>query len=152
MGQDFKIKTMNWGKGITLVIIAFMAFIVSMVFRAFGRDADLVREDYYENEVNFDNNKESVLNYKALADSVQIIKKPEGVVIYFPPIFDNSTQGKIKFYRPDNKKFDREFSIQLEQLNEQNLAYTNFKEGYYDVTIDWMAKGKSYRYQSNISF
>lgn len=143
---------MNWGKGITLVIIAFMTFIVSMVFRAFGRDADLVREDYYENEINFDNNKESTINYNQLAEKIEITKKPEGIIVHYPSVITKNTVGQINFYRPDNKKLDREFAIQPENLNEQNLAYSNFKEGYYDITIDWLSEKKSYRYQSNISF
>ena len=40
---------MNWGKGITIFMIAFMAFIGSMVYYAFTKNADLVQEDYYEN-------------------------------------------------------------------------------------------------------
>ena len=49
---------MNYGKGITIFMIAFIAFIASMVYYAFTKNADLVRDDYYENELLYDQQKE----------------------------------------------------------------------------------------------
>ena len=48
---------MNYGKGITIFMIAFIAFIASMVYYAFTKNADLVRDDYYENELLYDQQK-----------------------------------------------------------------------------------------------
>jgi hypothetical protein len=61
-------KIMNWGKGITIFMVAFMAFIGSMVYYAFTKNADLVEEDYYENELNYDKNKESKSNYDVMEE------------------------------------------------------------------------------------
>ena len=50
---------MNYGRGITIFMIAFIAFIASMVYYAFTKNADLVRDDYYENELLYDQQKRS---------------------------------------------------------------------------------------------
>lgn len=143
---------MNWGKGITLFMVMFMAFIVSMVYYAFTKNADLVQEDYYENEINYDKNKESKSNYDLLEKKVVLSQKEEGVVLEFPDEVVPTNEGKITFYRPDQKKYDREFALKLNDNNQQILTYENFKEGYYDVTVEWSDGTKNYIFEDQINF
>lgn len=143
---------MNWGKGITIFMVAFMAFIGSMVYYAFTKNADLVQEDYYENEINYDKNKESKANYDVMEEKVMLTQKEEGVVLEFPGHIVLADEGKITFYRPDQKKFDREFDLKLNENHQQILSYENFKEGYYDVTVEWSDGAKNYIFEDQISF
>jgi hypothetical protein len=143
---------MNWGKGITIFMVAFMAFIGSMVYYAFTKNADLVEEEYYENEINYDKNKESKANYEVMEQKVMLTQKEEGVVLEFPEHVVLAEEGKITFYRPDQKKYDREFDLQLNENNQQILSYENFKEGYYDVTVEWSDGAKNYIFEDQISF
>lgn len=143
---------MNWGKGITIFMIAFMTFIGSMVYYAFTKNADLVEEEYYENEINYDKNKESKANYDVMEEKVMLTQKEEGVVLEFPEHVVLADEGKITFYRPDQKKYDREFDLKLNENNQQILSYENFKEGYYDVTVEWSDGAKNYIFEDQISF
>lgn len=143
---------MSWGKGITIFMIAFMAFIASMVYYAFTKNADLVRDDYYENEINFDATKESRQNYQTLGKKVEVAQQQEGVVFYFPENVTSATDGVITFYRPDQKRYDREFKLSADSDHKQTLEYNNFKEGYYDVSVEWTEEGKSYLFEDHISF
>jgi hypothetical protein len=143
---------MNWGKGITIVMIAFMGFIGSMVYWAFTKNADLIREDYYESELAYDATKKEKENYYALTDSIQIEKLENGVVFTFPKEVHNVKGGKIQFYRPDQKKYDREFELKIDEQHKQALAYDNFREGYYDIYITWKDADKNFRFESNLSF
>ena len=61
---------MNWGKGITIFMLAFIGFIGSMVYYAFTKNADLVRDDYYENELAFDQSKTDKSNYTHLGTEI----------------------------------------------------------------------------------
>ncbi len=143
---------MNWGKGITIFMVALMAFIGSMVYYAFTKNADLVQEDYYENEINYDKNKESKSNYDMMEEKLMLSQKEEGVVLEFPEHLVLAEDGKITFYRPDQKKYDREFDLKLNENHQQILSYENFKEGYYDVTVEWSDGAKSYIFEDQISF
>lgn len=143
---------MNWGKGIALVIVAFMAFIVSFVYRAFQRDIDLVDDDYYQEETMFDENKESRSNYRSLSSEIVVEQKEGGVAFLFPEEVGAEAKGKIQFYRPDAKKYDREFELLLDNKNQQVLAYDNFKEGYYDIKVEWTELNQTYIFEDNISF
>lgn len=144
---------MNWGKGIAIVMIAFIGFIGSMVYYAFTRNADLVREDYYESELIYDQTKTEKANYLSLNTPIYIEKNETGVNFIFPESVETATGGKISFYRPDQKKFDREFDLNPNPDRIQSLAYSHFKEGYYDVSVRWTdANEKAYIFESNISF
>lgn len=143
---------MNWGKGITIFMIAFMSFIVSMVYHAFTKNADLIEENYYENEVNYDRNKASKSNYAQLTDKITLTQREDGIVFTFPSQIKPETEGKIIFYRPDQKKYDREFELQVNDKNEQVLDYTHFREGYYDVSVEWSDGIKSYIFEDHIQF
>ena len=143
---------MNWGKGITIVIIAFMLFIASFVYRAFQHDANLVTEDYYEQEVNYDQTKTDKQNYQNLAGNITISKNQDGIYFQFPEQVSSSVNGKIKFYRPDSKKFDREFDLTLNKDRQQVLDYDQFIEGNYEVTVEWKENAKGYIFEDQIKF
>ena len=143
---------MNWGKGIAIVIVLFMGFIVSFVYRAFQRDADLVREDYYEYELEFDDNQNSRKNYATMEEKITIDKMEEGVCLLFPASVNNIESGSIDFYRPDAKKYDRRFDLQLDTANSQILEYSHFREGLYEVTVRWKDSEKTYIFEQEISF
>ncbi|MFT5823730.1 MAG: hypothetical protein ACI8ZM_004992 [Crocinitomix sp.] len=144
---------MNWGKGIAIVLVSYMVFIGSMVYFAFTKNADLVSEEYYENELNFDQTKAEKANYLALNTSIKFDKEAEGVIFQFPSEFEIIKEGLIEFYRPDQKIYDRTFDLELAASNTQALGYDNFVDGYYDISIRWMdVNDKAYIYESNILF
>ncbi|WP_027421097.1 FixH family protein [Crocinitomix catalasitica] len=143
---------MNWGKSIAVVMVCFMIFILSFVYTAFSKNADLVREDYYENELAFDDIKQAKYNYNHQDLKINFQKTEAGIVFIFPKTASAYKEGKIIFYRPDQKIYDREFDLKPDETNQQVLAFENFKEGYYDVRVEWTEGEKEYRYESNIQF
>ncbi len=144
---------MNWGKGITLFMLAFMGFIGSMVYYAFTKNADLVRDDYYESELAFDQTKAEKANYTALNQPIFIEKNELGVNFIYPSQMSPSVAGKIVFYRPDQKKYDREFALEVDADHVQSFPYSNFREGYYEVSVQWTdVSNKTYIFESNLTF
>ena len=143
---------MNWGKGITIGIILFMGFIISFVVRAFNNDTDLVRYDYYQHEVNYDKNIESKNNYFELKEKITIEKIEAGIQIQFPDIVSFTKDGSITFYRPQSKVYDRKFDLELDANNRQLLDYNDFVEGFYQITIAWDDKNRSYIFEDDIVF
>jgi hypothetical protein len=143
-------KIMNWGKGIAIVIGLFMLYIVSFVYRAFQEDADLVRDDYYEHEMSFDQNKEDKNNYYDLNGDLTISRLDEGLSFQFPEDVDPNIEGNIKFYRADKKDFDREFELDLNEERQQLLSYDHFYQGFYEVTVQWEAASKGFIYEERI--
>jgi len=143
---------MNWGKGITIFMIGFIGFIGSMVFYAFTRNADLIREDYYEQEAFYEQGKTNRWNYQNSNDPVNFTLQQNALVFHFPSTINTDTPGKIKFYRPDQMKLDREFQLAVNEQHEQELGLNFFEPGYYDLQVEWSDGNRSYLFEDNISF
>ena len=141
----------NWGHGITIVIILFMAFIVMLVVKTFNHNADLVQDNFYEQELLFDGKKESIGNYEKLDFKVEINQTPEGIEIKFPENY-KTEDGTIQFYRADDKSLDKFYELTLSDKNTQLLPYNDFIVGLYEVNIKWNSEGKSFLHKSDISF
>lgn len=134
-------------------MIAFIGFIGSMVYYAFTKNADLVRDDYYESELAFDQTKAEKANYVALNQPIHIEKNELGINFIYPEEMNSNAAGKIVFYRPDQKKYDREFPLKIDEDRVQSLAYSNFREGFYEVSVHWTdASNKAYIFESNVTF
>ncbi len=103
----------NWGHGITIVIILFMSFILTLIYKMHYRDADLVQDDFYDQEVLFNAKKESIANYNSLDFQVEILQEPNGIEIIFPETY-TPEYGTVEFYRADDKSLDRSYNLILD--------------------------------------
>jgi len=141
----------NWGHGITIFIVLFMAFIVTLVVKTFNGNADLVQDDYYEQEVLYDGKKESINNYKSLDFKIKIEQNPKGIEIVFPSNY-SINKGHVQFYRADDKSLDKNYDLRLDSTFKMTLPYEDFKIGHYEVNIKWEKDNTSYLHQSEINF
>lgn len=143
---------MNIGRIIVLCFVAFAAFIGSMVVQAYGESKELVRDDYYENELQFDNQRQEIENYNNLDWSVSVTQQQAGVVLTFPEVVEGIEDGTILFYRPDDSALDRDYSLDLNKNNQQIFEYKEFLSGNYEITIRWSDGDRFYIYEDVISF
>ncbi len=138
---------MNWGNKIVVAFICFAAFIGYMVVKAFQQDIDLVSEDYYAQEINYQNKLNRLAN--AERDDKSVIVKQIGgqILLTFP---EGKTKGRIQFYHPSRKIFDREFDIDLRNSRVQKIDRSELIAGSYRVNINWQTDNKEYFQQSKI--
>lgn len=141
----------NWGHGITIFIVLFMAFIITLVVKTFNQNADLVQDDYYEQEVLYNGKKQSIVNYNNLDFKVEVNQKPNGIEIQFP-INYQLDNGHVQFYRADDKSLDKNYDLILEDSSKMVVPYSDFLVGRYEVNINWEKDKQSYLHQSIINF
>jgi nitrogen fixation protein FixH len=145
----------NWGTGIVLAFIGFMCFILYFVIKVNTDkkyDHDLVNEDYYKLELEFQNDINKELNAKNLLENINIKKTENGLLIAFPEdIMTNSISGKVFLYRPSNKQLDFEVPI---SLSGHNLLIPDKRllDGRWNIKVDWQFNGKSYLYKKEIVY
>ena len=137
---------MNWGNRIVLVFVAFAAFIGYMVVRAFQEDFDLVAEDYYAQEINYQDKLNKLSNAAGEGKSVLVKQRNGEIALTFP---DKEAEGTIHFYHPSSKIFDRNFQITLKD-GVQNIDRSELIAGSYRVNITWKANDMDYFQQSSI--
>jgi len=140
---------MNWGHYITIAFILFATFIMYMVISAFNVNIDLVADDYYAQEIAYENKMIQKRNFKDLGKEIGVVLTKEGVLFEFPTEL-NVSSGEIYFYHPSRKIFDNKHSIQLDKSNKQLISRKNLVAGRYRVNISWESDEKVYFQQASI--
>jgi len=137
----------NWGTGITIGIILFMAFILQYVIRVqidSRYENELVTEDYYQAETLVDSKYEKRQNANNLIEKIIIKNISEGIVIEFPTGFDFSNiSGEISLYRPSSEKLDHTIPLKLTS-NALLIPISQLESGRWDISVDWNYKGTAY--------
>lgn len=96
---------MNWGQKITIGFIGFVVFIIGMVTISMRTDFFLVEENYYEEELAFQDKIESRTNGTGWQKNVSIANEEEFIDINFEDA-ENVQSGKVYFFRPSNAELD----------------------------------------------
>lgn len=146
---------LNWGTGIVLAFIAFISFIMYFVISMNTNktlDHDLVTEDYYKQELEYQNDIDKQKNAQTLKKQIELKQTPEGLIISFPKTMDTSKiSGKVFLYRPSNKQFD--FDIPISLSNHNLLIPDNrLLGGRWNINVDWQYNKEAYLYKKEITY
>jgi len=140
---------MNWGKGLTIAIIAFMSFILYMVITLMTKgNADLVSEDYYKKEIEYEKEITALKNSENATEKVTINNKGEFIVFQFPTTkeIDNI---EIHLLRPNNDKADLTFS----EKDTKNVMIEKKKleKGIYKASIRYNSEGQPFLQKAELN-
>jgi len=106
---------MNWGKGIVLAIVLFIAFIMYFVIKMQmnnNYNFELVTENYYHQEVSFQEKLNAKQNASIYLKEFSIKKRSKGLDIQLPSeIINHSSHVEVFFYRPSNKSLDFRYPV-----------------------------------------
>lgn len=145
----------NWGTGIVIAFIAFISFILYFVITATthkGYDFDLVSDDYYKQELAYQQEINKENNAKSLKKNIKWKKTEEGLLIQFPEEIDyKKIKGKVFLYRPSNKRFDFETNISLSNHN-LLIPKKRLLDGRWNITVDWEHQNKEYLFKDKIVY
>jgi len=136
----------NWGTGITIVIISFLVITIGqVVFIHKTIDYDLVEEEYYEAEIQFQSQIEKVKRTNALPEQLKIKLLNKFVEFNFPKIFEgNSISGIINFYKPSDDLLDKVKSIKLDEENKMFFGYDQLSSGLWKIKVNWSVDDVQY--------
>ncbi|MHA4741888.1 FixH family protein [Dyadobacter sp. MSC1_007] len=127
----------NWGAGIAVLYVGFVAMILLLVGMSAGQKIDMVTDHYYEEELKFQDKIDQVKRTSELAEPVTWDVAESGLQIHFPKtLADSLITGHILFYCPSDDRNDRKFAIDLVNGG-QTLPYTQIPGGRYKIQIDW---------------
>ena len=145
----------NWGTAIIIAFIGFIGFIMYFVINMSTDDKydhDLVVEDYYQQELKYQNDIDKESRSKTLKTNVSIKKTNAGIVVKFPKDLNiKNITGKVFLYRPSNKQLDFEMPI---SLSENNLLIPDKRllDGRWNIKIDWQYNNKTYLFKEEITY
>jgi len=138
---------MSWGWKIVIVYSLFVAMTLGMVFYFIGDKVDLVAEDYYKQEIEYQDQIDKISNAKSLKQSIgfEFSSAQRTVTINFPEDqLQGGLEGSVQFYRPSDSSLDKKFEINPNEAGEQIIAIASLHKGLWKVKISWTASGKDY--------
>ncbi|MCT4630803.1 FixH family protein [Winogradskyella sp.] len=145
----------NWGTAIVIAFVGFIGFIMYFVVNMATDDKydhDLVVDDYYQKELEFQSEIDKEKKSKALKTNITWKKTKEGIVIEFPKDLDfKEIKGSVFLYRPSNKRLDFEIPISLSDFN-LLIPDNNLLDGRWNIKVDWTYKNNTYLYKKGITY
>lgn len=141
---------MHWGRKILIVYTAFVGVMIFMVVKSFHNTNDLVTDDYYADELKFQDQINATQNALVYKDSIELKQQGDKVELMFPRAFANATEGQVHFYRASDAKKDVTVALQLDPSGEQQFDRKQFEDGFYTVKISWKKENIAYYTEKNI--
>lgn len=145
----------SWPTGIVLALSAFIIFILSFVYKAVfvpGYDHHLVSDDYYKDEMNYQQEIDKLNKAAALNENITLNKVAEGLLIKFPAEFDpEKIAGTISFQRPSNNKIDFQLPIKL-ATSDFLILDDNLVQGIWNVKIEWTINSNTYLFKEKLMY
>ncbi len=133
---------MNWGKSIFIFYSLFVIALLSFVVFSFSVDVNLVAEDYYQQEIAYEDQIARIKNTKSLDETPTITLKNNVVVLSFPA--ELKPKGRIHFFRPSDVSMDRKIAIALGADGTQPIDFSTQEAGKWIVKITWAQENKEY--------
>lgn len=129
---------MNWGHKIALTFTGFVAIIMYLVITSFNQDIDLVTDDYYAAELEFQKQIDKLENTAALSEKITAQITEEGLEIIYPENLDaGRLVGKVQLYRPSAASRDKLYDIKLDSNRKQLIKASELTPGKYKLKIDF---------------
>ncbi len=142
---------MNWGKGIAILYLSFVAFMIGLVYLCLQqKDIFLVTEDYYKEELAYQNKIDHMNNVKTLSAPVTVNYTETGLTIDFPDESLNAI-GMIRFYRPSNANMDISIPFKLVSESSVSLPTDTYQNGLWVLKVTWEKDSKNYYLEEKIT-
>lgn len=145
----------SWGTGLVLAIVSFISFIMFFVITMSTDKAysyDLVTEEYYKTELEFQHQLDKENNASKLSENISMEKTEAGLVINFPQELDFSKiEGKVFLYRPSNKQLDNDIPLSLSS-HQLLVPDSSLVGGRWNITVDWTYEGEAYYFKKEINY
>jgi nitrogen fixation protein FixH len=141
---------MNWGAKIVLVFSVFVMGIVYMVMTASRQNIDLVVPDYYEKELQFQQQIDAVKRTHALSSPVQCSIVADSLQVIFPVEFASvNLEADVWLYHiADQKKdFRKTCSVTAGKIM---MAVPVDNKGLHEVKISWNVAGNKYYHEQKL--
>ena len=143
---------MNWGWKLAIGSALFMAMIIYFVVQSFNNKTHLVSENYYEEELKFQNQIDAKQNAEDLRQDIIVTQENGQIMISYPEEFElgNPAKGELHFYHVANSEHDKVLPCDF-SLHHQTTSESNFAKGRYKVKANISSNGKEYYFEKNLT-
>ncbi len=131
----------NWGTKLAIWIIAFVVFILSLVYMSLGYDVNLVEKDYYPKGLVYQQRIDAIDNAKKAGAEITVVQGDDYITFDITNCLADS--GKITFFRPSAT--DQDIVVNMVNfINNPKIPRSEFLSGKYLIKMNWWRNGDEY--------
>jgi nitrogen fixation protein FixH len=136
-----------WPIAIVCYFIVFIACVAGFITWAVKQNMDLVRKDYYEEEIRFQQQMEKVRRTQPLQATIQVAYNTANSVleIRLPMAhMEEGFAGRVHLYRPSDASRDLDLPLARTADGIQRIGTSQLLAGLWKVRLNWTAKDQDY--------
>lgn len=135
---------MNWGKGLALALTAFAGMMTYFMVRGAQSPEPLIAENYYEQELAYQDRIDATHRAGTLSSTVTIIADRAQVQVGFPAeMLGKAINGTLELIRLNNASADRKIALHG-TATEHMQAAVDLLPGVYIAQLTWTIDGVEY--------
>jgi hypothetical protein len=136
---------MSWGTKIAVLYIGFVAMIVLLIARTTRENVDLVTEDYYQQELQYQDRIDQRTAATASGMQPEVTITGSHIEITFPGnTAGKSCTGTIQFYRPSDAAKDFTVPVATDSNRVQLVDLSLLEQGLYQLKFAWTSDQQYY--------
>ncbi|MDO4224792.1 MAG: FixH family protein [Bergeyella zoohelcum] len=146
-------KKFTWGHGIIVALGAFMLFILSLIFiyTRGWQNSELVSNDYYEEEINYQTEIDAKTNADLLAEKPAYSQSENGISVAFPKALNiDNNEVSFHLFRTDDARLDVKKDLKLDAEHRLVIPKQVLFAGSYTLKLKWKQEGKNYQIDYNV--
>lgn len=143
----------SWPVGIAIFYISFVLLLVAFVIFSNFQKVDLVTENYYAEELKYQQQINRMNRAHSLSEPVNWTynKTDKSLIFKFPAEIDPfKVKGNILFFRPSDAKQDKLTALNLTSENTQTIHTKNLTPGFWKLKIFWKVDNTEYYKEGNL--
>lgn len=136
-----------WPLCVGLALGLFAVGLVALIVAAVSSNSDLVAEDYYEQEIRYQEQLDRLERASGLDEAIAVTHDGAlGVLLLrFPAAYAGEVvSGEVHLYRPSAAGLDRKVPLALNAAGQQVIPAGALASGRWQVKIRWAVRGKEY--------
>ena len=137
---------LNWGTGIAIFYIGFMAMMIGFVVKSKQYDHSLVVDNYYEEDLTYQSHYDKI-SKQQISGNLQFTQKEDFIELAFA----KKGEGTVLFYRPADKSLDFQLPIQMDSKNKIKVPTKKLKPGLWKLKCNWRSEGSEFYKEINLS-
>ncbi len=143
----------NWGTGIALTLILFVGLMSFMVYKAMQQDFDLVTEDYYAEELDYQNIINQKTNALQLTDSASLNMVETAIMLNLPKDLEGKTKSFTALMYCEQEA-DNDFTFQHQGTTDNSFAipFKKITSGKWIAKVKLNCDGVDYYFDPEIIF
>lgn len=134
-------------------LILFFSCVVGAGVFASRQRVDLVRPDYYEEELRFQKQYDRVQRTRSLPSelSIGIASRARALTLGLPAEHaSKSPTGTIHLYRPSDARLDRQVPLAVDAAGRQSLDASSLEPGLWKLRVTWQVGGIEYFHDASV--